>query len=157
MLARNFDTVILDTSGTLSEFSELAVEMATIVLWVTTTEFASVRDSLEAMRALQALNYSHERMRVVLNTISQDDAVRPSVIQDALQREIFWTIPYDKRVRQGTHLGQPIVITAPQSVAAKSLSDLATLIAGGRLDQNRKVFGGFKWRPGTAPAPAEGS
>jgi len=60
-------------------------------------------------------------------------------------------------VRQGTHLGQPIVITAPQSVAARSLMDLATLIAGGRLDKGNKILGGFKWRPGTQPAVAEGS
>ena len=56
-------------------------------------------------------------------------------MQDALQRDVFWNIPYDKKVRQGTHLGQPIVITAPQSVAAKSLTDLATVIAGGRIDK----------------------
>ena len=79
------------------------------MLWVTTTEFASVKDSLEAMRALKMLSYSQERVRIVMNAISPDDGVRPSVVQDALQRDVFWNIPYDKKVRQGTHLGQPIV------------------------------------------------
>jgi hypothetical protein len=46
----------------LNEVSELAVEMATMVLWITTTEFASVKDTIEAMRALQLLSYSHERV-----------------------------------------------------------------------------------------------
>ena len=105
--------MVLDTSGMLNELAEMAVEMATIVLWVTTTEFASVKDSLEAMRALKMLSYSQERVRIVMNAISPDDGVRPSVVQDALQRDVFWNIPYDKKVRQGTHLGQPIVITAP--------------------------------------------
>jgi MinD-like ATPase involved in chromosome partitioning or flagellar assembly len=90
-----------------------------------------------------------------MNAISPDDGVRPSVVEDALQRDVFWNIPYDKKVRQGTHLGQPIVITAPASVASKSITDLATVIAGGRLDQGRKIFGGLKWRP--QPAVAEGS
>ncbi len=156
-LAKNYDTIVLDTSGMLNELAELAVEIATIVLWVTTTEFASVKDSLEAMRALKLLSYSQERVRIVMNAISPDDGVRPSVVQDALQRDVFWNIPYDKKVRQGTHLGQPIVITAPQSVAARSLVDLATVIAGGRLDKGSKILGGFKWRPGSQPAVAEGS
>jgi len=156
-LAKNYDTVVLDTSGMLSEMCEMAVEIATIVLWITTTEFASVKDSLEAMRALKLLSYSQERVRIVMNAISPDDGVRPSVVQDALQRDVFWNIPYDKKVRQGTHLGQPIVITAPQSIAAKSLTDLATVIAGGRLDKGSKILGGFKWRPGSQPAVAEGS
>ena len=133
-LARNYDTVILDTSGMLNELAEMAVEVATIVLWITTTEYASVKDSLEAMQALKMLSYSQERVRIVMNAISPDDGVRPSVVQDALQRDVFWNIPYDKKVRQGTHLGQPIVITAPGSVAAKNFGDLATLIANAKID-----------------------
>jgi pilus assembly protein CpaE len=150
-LARNYDTVVLDTSGMLNELAEMAVEVATIVLWVTTTEYASVKDSLEAMQALKMLSYSQERVRIVMNAISPDDGVRPGVVQDALQRDVFWNIPYDKKVRQGTHLGQPIVITAPQSIAARSLNDLATVIAGGRVDKGKLQLPGFKWR-GTAVA-----
>ena len=48
------------------------------------------------------------------------------------------------------------VVTSPQSVVAKSFSDLATLIAGGRLEQKGKVFGGFRWRSNAQAAPAEG-
>jgi len=154
-LAKRYDTIVLDTSGMFSEVCEMAVEMATIVLWITTTEFASVKDSLEAMRALKLLSYSQDRVRIVMNAISPDDGVRASVVQDALQRDVFWNIPYDKKVRQGTHLGQPIVITAPQSVAAKSMADLATVIAGGRLEKQGKIPGGFKWLRGAAPAVAE--
>jgi pilus assembly protein CpaE len=153
-LAKNYDTVVLDTSGMLNELAEMAVEVATIVLWVTTTEFASVKDSLEAMRALKLLSYSQERVRIVMNAISPDDGVRPAVIQDALQRDVFWNIPYDRKVRQGTHLGQPIVITQPNSVAAKSLTDLATVIAGGRIDKGGKLLPGFKWR-GSQTATAD--
>ncbi|MHB8684314.1 MAG: P-loop NTPase, partial [Dehalococcoidia bacterium] len=156
LVARSYDKVVIDTSGMLSELSEMTVEVATIVLWVTTSEFASVKDSIEAFRALSRLSYSQDRIRVVMNAISPDDVIRPAILQDALGREVFWNIPYDKKVRQGTHLGQPIVITAPQSTAAKSLADLATVVAGGRIEQGRKTLGGFKWRPGPEPMTAEG-
>lgn len=161
LLARYYDKIVLDTCGTLNEVSEVSLELATMVLWLTTTEFASVRDTIEAMRALKTLSYSQERIRIVMNGISPDDGVRPSVVQEALQRDVFWQIPYDKKVRQGTHLGQPIIITAPHSVAAKSLSDLATVIAGGRLGRGGGGDGSgkqskFKWRAGVQPAGAEG-
>jgi MinD-like ATPase involved in chromosome partitioning or flagellar assembly len=76
-----------------------------------------------------------------------------------LQRDVFWQIPYDKKVRQGTHLGQPIIITAPNSVAAKSLSDLAAVIAGGGTERGAaKKQSGLKWRIGAQqPVPAEGA
>jgi pilus assembly protein CpaE len=136
LLARNYDTVILDTCGTLNELTEMAVEVATIVLWVTTTEYASVKDSLEAMRILRMLSFSPERIRIVMNAVSTDDAVGAAVVQDALQRDVFWTVPYDKKVRQSTHLGQPAVITAPNSAGAKSLADLARAIVGGGVHEN---------------------
>jgi pilus assembly protein CpaE len=156
VLARNYDTVVIDTSGMLNEFSELAVEVSTMLLWITTTEFASVRDSIEALRALKSLQYSDERVRVIVNAITGDDLVRTTAVQEALQREVFWNIPYDKKVRQGTHLGQPVVIRAPQSPAARSYVDLATVISGGRVDPNRKALPGFRWRPSSQPAVAEG-
>lgn len=155
MLARQYDKIVLDTSGILNEISQMAAEIATVMLWVTTTEFASVRDTIEAMRAMKLLSYSHERVRVVMNVISPDDSVRASAVQDALQRDIFWQIPYDKKVRQGTQLGQPIVVTSPQSLAARSFFDLATVVSGGRVDQGRKILGGFKWRAGASAAVAE--
>lgn len=147
LLARNYDTVLLDTCGMLNELTEMAVEVATIVLWVTTTEYASVKDSIEAMRILRMLSFSQERIRIVMNATAPDDGVRPSVVAEALKRDVFWTVPYDKKIRQSTHLGQPIVVTAPNSPAARSLADLATTIAGGRIEKGKRM-------PGMKPRPA---
>ncbi|MEX0749832.1 MAG: AAA family ATPase [Dehalococcoidia bacterium] len=157
LLSKYYDKIVLDTSGSLNEVSELALELATIVLWVTTTEFTSVRDSLEAMRAMETLALPKERMRVVLNTVSPEDNVRPKTLQDVFQKDVFWQIPYDKRVRQGTHFGQPIAVSQPQSAAARSIADLATVLAGGRPDNGRKPSNGVKFAGRTRAANAEGS
>lgn len=131
-LARYYDKVVLDTSGTLTDVSEIAIDVATMVLWVTTSEFTSVRDSIDALKALDSLSVPRERTRVVLNASSADDGVRPETVQEVLQMDVFWHIPYDKRVRQGTHFGQPVVVSAATSVAARSFADLANVISGGR-------------------------
>lgn len=158
LLAKYYDKIVLDTSGSLNEISEVALEMATIVLWVTTSEFTSVRDSLDAMKAMETLALPKERMRVVLNTVSPEDNVRAKTVQDVFQKDVFWQIPYDKRVRQGTHFGQPIAVSSPQSVAARSIADLATVLAGGRPENGRKPTNGLKWPArAQAPAGAEGS
>jgi len=155
LLARNYDTVIIDTSGSLSELMEMAVEVATIVLWVTTTEYASVKDSLEAMRILRKLSFSSDRLRIVMNTVSPDDGVTRTTVEQALQREVFWIVPYDKRVRQSTHLGQPAVVTSPNSPAARSLASLAATIAGTGDSPATANENGAKWslsRNGHAPS-----
>jgi pilus assembly protein CpaE len=154
LLARYYDKVVLDTSGSITDVSEVALDVATIVLWVTTTEFTSVRDSIDAMKALEALSLPKERTRILVNSVSADDNVRPKTMQEVLGRDVFWQVPYDKRVRQGTHFGQPISIAAPGSVAAKSFADLATVISGGRAENGRKASSGMKWLPRAASAKA---
>jgi MinD-like ATPase involved in chromosome partitioning or flagellar assembly len=114
-----------------------------------------VRDSIDALRALDTLSVPRERMRIVLNASSPDDSVRADTVEQVLQREVFWQIPYDKRVRQGTHYGQPVVVSAPQSAAAKSLTDLATLISGGRASNGHAKSAGFTWLPKVRAAKAE--
>jgi pilus assembly protein CpaE len=155
LLAKHYDKVILDTSGTLNDVSEVALDVATIILWVTTSEFTSVRDSMDALRALESLSAPRERMRIVLNASSADDSVRTQTVQDVLQKDVFWQVPYDKRVRQGTHFGQPIVLSAPQSVAARSLIDLAAVISGARAKNGHKRSGGMKWLASSKTVKAE--
>ena len=136
VLAKFYDKIVLDTSGSLNEVSEVALEMATIVLWVTTGEYTSVRDSLDAIRAMEALSLPKSALRFVLNAVSSEENVRVSTMQDVFQKEIFWQIPYDKRIRQGTNVGQPITISAPTSVAARNFADLASVVSGGRPNGN---------------------
>lgn len=155
LLARYYDKVVLDTSGTLNEVSEVALSVATMVLWVTTSEFTSVRDSIDALKAVDSLSVPRERLRIVLNASSPDDSVSPATVTEVLQRDVFWQIPYDKRVRQGTHYGRPVVASAPQSAAAHSIVDLATLISGGRVANGHTRPKGFTWLSRPRPAKAE--
>lgn len=156
LLAKYYDKIVLDTSGSLNEVSEVSLETATIVLWVTTSEYTSVRDSLDAMRAMEALSLPKERLRLVLNTVSPEDNVRVKTMQEVFQKEIFWQIPYDKRVRLGTHFGQPISVSTPNSVAARSIADLATVIVGGRPGSSAPPTNGSKLRIGKRPKDGEG-
>jgi len=128
LAARRYDIVVLDTSAMLNELVQLAVEVATIAICLTTTEPASVNDSLQAMRALEMLQYPHERVHVVMNATNPHDHVEIETVESILQREVFWTIPYDRRLRDATHFGRPVVIGAPRSAAARSLNSLAAAI-----------------------------
>jgi MinD-like ATPase involved in chromosome partitioning or flagellar assembly len=139
--------VVLDTSGVLDAFTEMAFEVSTLVLWVTTTEFASVNDTLSAMRALRELSMPEDRFRFVVNAVSADDYGKPEVLGEILGRKMFWSLPYDPKVRRGAYVGEPVVLSQPGSAAAKSFNELARVIAGGRGAPNKPAKG-FRWLPG---------
>lgn len=129
-LARQFDVVLVDTGGTLSDTTLADLEAASLILWLTTPEYASVRNSLQALQAVDSLRLPEDRVRIVLNMASPEIEVDPDSIEEALGRQIFWTIPYDRLLRRSAQLGQAVVHSHPQSPAAGNLTELALVLSG---------------------------
>ena len=136
MLARRFDIVLIDTAAILSDVSLAALEEANLVLWVTSTDFSSINNSLLGLEALKQMSYPESRIRLVLNVTNSDDGVRPAKIEEVLKRKFFWSIPYDRQVRTGAQIGTPAVAGTPDCAGAKALSQLARAVTGGR-DQSQ--------------------
>jgi len=129
-LARQFDIVLVDTAGTLSDVSQAALEAGSLVLWVTTPEYASVRDSLQALNTLRGLQLPQDRIRLVLNAVYPEVEISAASIEDALGHPIFWTVPHDRNLRRFAQLGRAVVETQPNSPAARNIIDLALVLAG---------------------------
>ena len=130
-LSRQFDVVLVDTGSTLSEVSLAALQAASLVLWVTTPDYASAHDSVRALQVLSTIPIDNDRVRLVLNVNTPELDVSPASIETALGRPIFWTIPYDRQVRRSAQIGRTVVEADPGSVAARGFWDLATVLSGG--------------------------
>ncbi len=133
-LGRRFDVVVLDTGSTLSDVTLAALQSASLILWVTTPEYASVRDSLQALQAIQGMKLADDRIRIVLNAVSPELEIRPASVEEVLSTKIFWTIPYDRILRQSTQLGKAVIDANPRSPAARNLIDLARVLTGGPIE-----------------------
>jgi Flp pilus assembly CpaE family ATPase len=100
------------------------------VLWLTSSDFSSINNSLIALETLQQLSYPEARIRLMLNITSIDDGVRPSKIEEVLGRQFFWLVPYDRQLRLGGQIGKPVVITHRDSRGAQSIMQLAQALMG---------------------------
>ena len=130
VLARRFDVVLIDTAGALGDLSLAALEEANMVLWVTSTDFSSINNSVLALETLDQLSYPDSRIRLMLNVISSEDGVRPAKIEEVLGRQFFWLIPYDRQIRLGGQVGKPVVSTHHDSRGAQSIVQLAQALMG---------------------------
>jgi pilus assembly protein CpaE len=167
-LSRQFDVVLVDTSGTLGEISQAALDASSLVLWITTPDYASVRDSLQALQAARKLGLDDERIRLVLNEVSRELEIRPSAVEQALGMSLFWSIPYDRLLRRDGQLGESVIEMHPNSPAARRISDLSRVLSGipveGRSTSRQGLFGRLLSRrngtstdtpiPNTAPEEA---
>ena len=130
MLSKSHDIVVIDTAGLLNDITLAALESASLVLWVVTTEYASVRDSLRALEGLRSTSYPEDRIRIMVNDLATRDGVRGSTIEEALGHEVFWRVPFDQRVREGAQMGEPAVLGHPSAPGARNLTDLARTVVG---------------------------
>jgi len=130
LLSKSHDIVVVDTAGLLTEVTVAALEKSSLILWVVTTEFSCVKDSLRAIEALRVLSLPEERIHLIINDISTVDGVRPRTIEDLLQRKAFSRVPFDKKVRYGSQVGLPAVVSDALSPGARQLVDLARAVAG---------------------------
>jgi pilus assembly protein CpaE len=130
LLARRFDVVIIDTAGSLTDLSLAALEEANMVLWVTSSDFSSINNSVVGLETLQQLSYPDARIRLMLNVISPDDSVRATKIEEVLGRKFFWSIPYDRQMRLDGQVGRPAVLSHPDCKGAKSITELAQALMG---------------------------
>jgi len=165
LLARRFDVVIIDTAGALSDLSLAALEEANMVLWVTSSDFSSINNSVIGLETLQQLSYPDSRIRLMLNIISPDDSVRAAKIEEVLGRKFFWSIPYDRQMRLDGQVGRPAVLSHPDCRGAKSITELAQALmgtgtavkpAGTKQAPLRRLFTRRGGETSSAPA-AEGS
>lgn len=135
LLAQTHDFVILDTPGTFNEMVAAALEMATVVLLITSMDVASIKDTVLALNMLRSWNFPREKVKLAINHANVANSVKDRDIVRTLEYDVFWQVPYDESVTKSTQLGQPIVLTKPSSKVGASVLDLARLMAGVRPRQ----------------------
>ncbi len=143
MLARSFDVVLIDTSGILDEWTLAALQTSSLVLWITTTEYSSVRDSKSAFDILLGMGFPMERIRLIVNESSPAADVRASTIADSLGHEIFWRLPYDAGLRRSSQVGRSVIEMRPNSKIAQNFADLARLITGSAEEPRKRAISRF--------------
>lgn len=131
LLAQTHDFVVIDTSGSFDPLVRACIEVSTLTLVITTGEVSSIRDTAAAVRRLESWEADPARVKVLLNRGVRVDGFRMDDLKEAISYDVFWQVPYDRRVPVSVQLGQPVMLQG-KSPAAQSLTALARLIAGTR-------------------------
>ena len=130
LLAQNYDFVLIDTAGSFDRLTRACIEASTLTLVVTSGEVSSIRDTASAIRRMESWEIPPDRFKVLLNRGAKVNGVHLDDLSQAVNSDIFWQIPYDKRVPESVQLGQPVVLYNDGSTAARTLLALSRMIAG---------------------------
>jgi pilus assembly protein CpaE len=129
-LAKSYDFVVVDTPGAFIPQVAAALDEATTVLLVTSTDMSSIKDARLALTTLKGSGFGDDRLKLVVNHATNANSVTESDIARTVGYEVFWTLPHDRAVPHSTQLGRPIVVSEPRAEMAMRVDALAAYFGG---------------------------
>lgn len=123
--------VVVEVSPTYREEQVQALKQADVVLLVLRLDFPSLRNARRSLEHLELVGVPRDRVRVVANRHGQPYAVSQAEAEEALGLKLYHMVPDDpKAMNQAANVGAPVVVGAPRSPSARSLTALAEGLNG---------------------------
>lgn len=138
LLAQGHDYVVIDTPGTFNELIATTLEMANVILLITSMDIASIKDTALALEMLRAAEVSEDKVKLTINHCTSSNSLREEDVERVLEYGVTWRIPHDYHVASQNQLGIPIVIAKPYARVARAVTDMAYALSG--APRERKGF-----------------
>ncbi len=130
LLCQGYDYVLLDLPHNFAATTLAGLDMAKEILLVLTPELASVRATAMALDVFDTLDYSRNRIRLILNWVFEQHGLPKNNIENGLGQEVDLVIPHaaDHFIR-AINLGMPPVLDQPDSPLGALFGDLAYYVS----------------------------
>jgi pilus assembly protein CpaE len=106
-----YDYIIVDLGSRLQDLELSVFDLANRIILVTAPDVPSVKDVRYFFELVEALEYPHEKLLLVLNKSDTRTGVTSRLIEGNVKHKIFAEIPYERRsVVQSINQGVPYMI-----------------------------------------------
>jgi len=125
-LQEMYPHIFIDVGSSLTDNAVTLMDAAYKIVLVITPDLASLRDAQKFIQVSSTLNYPPDKLLIVVNQAGIKGGVKTGEIKQALQSEIFASIPYDNPdVIRSLNRGVPLMSSHPNGVAGKSIRNMA--------------------------------
>ena len=155
ILVQSFDIVIVDSPKDFAKPGFFALEMANLILFVTTMDVPSLKGAHRALELFDRMNMDPSKVQLIVNRYFKSKLLGLESVEKALGIKAFWTLPEDYPTAMGAlNQGLSILEENPKSAAAKSYQGLAHEVvktlsfSGPKPEENGKKRGILtRWLP----------
>ena len=130
-----FDYVIVDTAPVFNEVMLSVLDASDCILVVSSLDLPAIKNVKLGLEIMESLNYSADKIKLVLNRAGSEGGIQTSEVEESLHYDFIATLPSDgKTVLGAVNRGIPFVISHPETVVAKSVFNLAMVVANVQLE-----------------------
>lgn len=119
-LSRAYDYIVIDAGSISMPCSEIAVSAADTIYVVANPDVASVRNTHRVASRIEQLGAGKERLRILLNRLSEFHEIAPKQIESALGYSVHMAFPSDyNTVSTAMNSGVPLTMSNHTEIAAQ--------------------------------------
>lgn len=109
LLQQQYDYIVVDTSGILSEAVVTALDASHLIFLVSKCNLPSLSNVQKVLHGFQRLGYSQSRIRLLINRYDREEGISIKEIEKAVTFKVFWCIPNDyKTAIRAIQSGNPL-------------------------------------------------
>lgn len=150
VLARTYDHIVIDAGNVVNSVVASALYSADTIFLVTNPDVPSIRNAQRLVDRVRQLGAGSERVKVLLNRVSENHLITPKQIETALGYGIHHSFPSDYRtVSTALNSGVPLALTNSTEIASdfdrftRQLVGLTTEEARPEPERRRAFLGVF--------------
>lgn len=139
-LRESYDIIVADTPASFNDHVLSLLDETDLAVLVATMDIPSVKNIKLCLETLRSLQFSDEKIALVINRAEDDVGLKRQEIEEALGKTALLTIPTDRKIPLSINQGIPVVMAGRRSPAARSLIDLAeNILETLKLNKTPKV------------------
>ncbi len=129
-----YDYVIIDTPPTFSDITITALEVSSMILFVTGLDISILKNSKQSLNILKSLQQI-DKVKILVNRAVNIGAITLDDVSKLIDCPIWAKIPSDYKVAvTALNLGIPFVTGAPKTELSQAVSSVASLLLEGTED-----------------------
>jgi pilus assembly protein CpaE len=129
ILKGRFEYIIIDTAQGFDDTVITALDESDTILYISTLDLPSIKNTKNGLEVMKTLNYSNEKVRVVVNKSNESFGIKHLDFKAALNVDLWAIIPDDlASVAISVNNGHPLVSHRRSSPVSKRIFKLAQTI-----------------------------
>jgi pilus assembly protein CpaE len=129
-LSKQYEFIVIDTAHDFSDVTIQMLNFASTVVLMLAPEMSSLRAAMSTMEIYDKLDFSREKIKLLLNSNSSIAGIRPPQIEKVLDHTIDFVIPYEPdAVIRALNFGEPFVLKDTDLPISVIIEDMAYLLS----------------------------
>jgi pilus assembly protein CpaE len=140
----SYEMIVVDTSPFFHGPMLSTLDRTDRLLLVASLDIPTLKNVRLGLQTLELLSFPRDRVRVVLNRANDKVGIKQRQVEEALEAEVWKSIPVDRAVPLSVNRGVPAVVADSSCDFSHGIRELARALAVGGEERGRRLLSSLR-------------